>query len=86
MDIEFYECLATYLAWDICDHITGDDNKKRALWTDLHGGDEKVGMLPRSRFADATEDSQSVIKTGTWLAARRGFGGSSGIPPVFLGN
>jgi len=84
MDIEFYECLATYLAWDICDHITGDDAKKRNLWTDLHGGDGKVGMLPRSRFADATEDSQQDMATNTWLTARGS--GSASLPAVFLGN
>lgn len=72
MDISFYECLATYLAWDICDHITGDDAKKRALWTDLHGGDGKAGLLPRGRFADATEDSQQTINTSGWLSARYG--------------
>ncbi len=80
MDIEFYECLATYMAWDICDHITGDDNKKRSLWTDLHGGDGKVGLLPRSRFADATEDSQEEMTANTWLAARGG-----GVAPMYLG-
>lgn len=85
MDIEFYECLATYLAWDICDHITGDDQKKRSLWTDLHGGDGKVGMLPRSRFADATEDSQQMMETNTWLAARGGGVGSAGVAPYYLG-
>ena len=70
MDIEFYECLATYLAWDICDHITGDDNKKRALWTDLHGGDGKIGLLPRGRFSDASEESLQTMQTDDWLAAR----------------
>lgn len=70
MDPHFQECLAHYLAWDICDHITGDDAKKRDLWTDLHGGDGKVGMLPRGRFSDATEDSQQTMQTNDWLLAR----------------
>lgn len=70
MDVHFYECLATYLAWDICDHITGDDRKKRDLWTDLHGGDGKVGLLPRGRFSDATEESLRTMETTDWLVAR----------------
>lgn len=70
MDTHFQECLAHYLAWDICDHITGDDAKKRDLWTDLHGGDGKVGMLPRGRFSDATEDAQQSMQTTDWLNAR----------------
>ena len=71
MDVEFYECLATYIAWDICDYITGSESKKRDLWTDLHGGDGKVGMLPRGRFADATEDSQQALDASTWTDAHR---------------
>jgi len=69
MDVEFYECLATYIAWDICDYITGSESKKRDLWTDLHGGDGKIGMLPRGRFADATEDSQQLMDSSSWTNA-----------------
>ena len=77
MDILFYECLATYLAWDICDHITGSAAKKRDLWTDLHGGDGKVGMLPRAKFDDAIEDSLQTMSANDWLASR--FGGDSTV-------
>lgn len=70
MDIHFYECLAHYIAWDICDHITGDDQKKRDLWTDLYGGDGKVGILPKARFSDATEDSLQQMQTTDWLQSR----------------
>ncbi len=73
MDVHFYECLAHYIAWDVCEKITGDDEKKRALWTDLHGGDGKVGMLPRGRFSDAAEDSLQRMQTDDWTGSRVGF-------------
>jgi hypothetical protein len=72
MDILFYECLATYLAWDICDHLSADDSKKRAMWTDLMGGDGKVGLLSRARFVDASEQPSEALKADDWLTSRVG--------------
>lgn len=66
----FYECLALYLAWDICDHLTASDSKKRQAWTDLFGGDGKIGLIQRARFIDATEDSSPVIESNDWLLSR----------------
>lgn len=80
MDVAFYECLAVYLAWELCDHITGDDAKKRALYTDLHGGDGKPGLLPKAKFIDAAEDSIARVQGDDWLSAR--FGGAGGYEPV----
>lgn len=71
MDPLFYECLSTYLAWDICDHLTADASKKRALWTDLFGGDGKVGLLSRARFVDATEDPAETLDASDWIDSRR---------------
>ena len=74
MDIGFYECFATYLAWDICDHITGDAGKKRDLWTDLNGGDGKTRMLSRARFTDAVEDPLQENQANDWIGSRFGSG------------
>ena len=70
MSFMFYECLALYLAWDICDSLTASDSKKRQAWTDLFGGDGKIGLIQRARFIDATEDSSPVIETNDWLLSR----------------
>lgn len=70
MSSMFYECLALYLAWDICDALTASDSKKRQAWTDLFGGDGKIGLIQRARFIDATEDSSPVIETNDWLLSR----------------
>lgn len=70
MSVLFYECLALYLAWDICDALTASDSKKRQAWTDLFGGDGKIGLIQRARFIDATEDSSPVIETNDWLLSR----------------
>lgn len=75
MDIAFYECLSTWIAWGICDHITGSDSKKRDLWTDLKGGDGKIGLLPSARFEDAAEDSPQSWDANDWVGARFGAGG-----------
>lgn len=72
MDVEFYDCLSTYVAWQMCEHISGDDQKKRDLYTDLFGGDGKVGMLPKARFDDASEDSTQYVESNSWILARGG--------------
>lgn len=81
MDDLFYECLALLLAIDICPHLTEDENKKRSLWTDLNGGDGKVGLLPRGRFVDATEDSMQEVESNDWLASR--FTSNNQIPGLW---
>ena len=80
MDVEFYECLSTFLSWTLCDHITGSDAKKRDLWTDLHGGDGKVGILPKAKFDDATEDSLAIVQANEWIGSRYGGGGTQFEP------
>ena len=70
MSTMFYECLSLYLAWDICDHLTASDSKKRQAWTDLFGGDGKIGLIQRARFIDATEDSSPVIESNDWILSR----------------
>lgn len=70
MDALFYECLALYLAWDICDHLTQSASKKRGLYTDLFGGDGKVGILPKGRFVDATENSVEQLQATDWTGSR----------------
>lgn len=80
MDDSFYECLAAYLAWEGCDHLTGGANKKRDLHTDLWGGDGKPGLLPKAKFIDVSEDSLSRVQGDDWIGAR--FGGGGGFEPV----
>ena len=70
MDVEFYECLSTFVAWTIIDHLSRSDQKKRALYQELNGGDGMVGMLPKARFDDAIEDSMPSVESNDWLLAR----------------
>jgi hypothetical protein len=70
MDPMFYQCLAGYLAYIICDHITGSDAKKNELHVYLYGGQGKRGILPQARFVDATEDSIQQMQANDWIASR----------------
>jgi hypothetical protein len=70
MDALFYKCLAHYLAYNLCDHITASDGKKNELHAYLYGGQGKRGILPQSRFVDATEDSITTMSANDWILAR----------------
>lgn len=80
MDVDFYDCLSLLLAWDICNLITGDDQMKRALYTDLYGGDGKAGLLGSAKFDDAVEDSMQMVESNEWIASRFGGGFTNPIP------
>lgn len=64
MDIQFYEALAHYLAWDICFNITQSNELKDQLLRDYKAS------LSMARFSDATEDSQQKLEATEWVAAR----------------
>lgn len=70
MDALFYQCLAHYLAYTLCDHITASDGKKNELHSYLYGGQGKRGILPQSRFVDATEDAVQQMGADDWLQSR----------------
>lgn len=70
MDALFYQCLAHYLAYTLCDHITASDGKKNELHTYLYGGQGKRGILPQARFVDATEDAIQIMEANDWLNSR----------------
>jgi hypothetical protein len=70
MDPMFYQCLAHYLAYNLCDHITASDAKKNDLHAYLYGTEGRKGILPSSRFSDATEDPPSEIQANDWVGAR----------------
>lgn len=70
MDALFYQCLAGYLAYILCDHITASDGKKNELHTYLYGGQGKRGILPQARFVDAAEDSLQTMEANDWLSSR----------------
>lgn len=65
-----YECLVLWLAWDICQHLSQSTTIRRGLFTDLWGGDGKVGILPKSRFVDATEDPAEQVEASDWIDSR----------------
>lgn len=70
MDVMFYQALAHYLAYNLCDHISASDQKKNELHAYLYGGQGKRGILPQARFADATEDSQQIFEANDWIDSR----------------
>lgn len=70
MDVLFYRCLAHLLAYDLCDALSASDGKKNELHVYLYGGQGKRGILPQSRFVDATEDSQQIFEADDWILSR----------------
>lgn len=69
MDIMFYECLAAYLAWDICYRIGKSSQMKQQLWEDIFN--PRTGILPKSRFTDATENPNELLGADDWILSRR---------------
>lgn len=70
MDPAFYQALAGYLAYNLCDHITASDGKKNELHAYLYGGQGKRGILSQAKFLDATEDSQQTFDATEWINSR----------------
>lgn len=69
MDALFYECLAAYLAWDICYRIDQSSQLKQQLWDDIFN--PRTGLLPKSRFTDATEDPNEKLEANDWILSRQ---------------
>jgi len=78
MDPAFYQSLANYLAYNLCDHISASDGKKNEIHAYLYGGQGKRGILSQAKFLDATEDSQQQFEATEWIDAR--FNGPSTGP------
>lgn len=72
MDPLFYQALAHYLAYNLCDCITASDGKKNELHAYLYGTDGKRGILSSARFSDATEDGNMQVHANDWVGARFG--------------
>lgn len=70
MDALFYQCLAGFLAYNLCDHLTASDGKKNELHVYLYGGQGKRGILPQAQFVDAGEDSQQTMEASDWILSR----------------
>ena len=70
MDPMFYQTLGHYLAYNLCDVLSASDAKKNELHAYLYGGQGKRGVLPQSRFTDATEDSMQIMEANEWLDSR----------------
>ncbi len=70
MDALFYQCLAHYLAYQLCDHMSASDGKKNELHVYLYGGQGKRGILPQGRFIDASEDSITQMGADDWTSSR----------------
>lgn len=70
MDVLFYQTLAHWLAYNLCDHITASDGKKNELHVYLYGGQGKRGILQQARFVDASEDSTQALEANDWVASR----------------
>jgi hypothetical protein len=70
MDALFYKCLAHYLAYNLCDHITASDGKRNELHAYLYGGQGKRGILPHAKFVDASEDALQSMEANDWIMSR----------------
>jgi hypothetical protein len=70
MDPLFYQCLATYLAYNLCDHLTASDGKKNELHVYLYGGQGKRGIMPQAKFVDGSEDSLQQMGASEWVDSR----------------
>lgn len=70
MDAMFYQTLAHFLAYELCDHLSASDSKKNELAAYLWGGQGKRGMLPFSRFIDSSEDATTEIQATSWVESR----------------
>jgi hypothetical protein len=71
MDSTFYQALANYLAYTLCDHLSASDGKKNELHVYLYGGQGKRGILPQARFLDANEDPPGEFRSLDWLESRQ---------------
>ena len=70
VDSLFYECLAVYLAIDLCNPLSQESGIKDRLKDDLRE------ILSRARFVDATEDSLRRTRAVDWTGSRlRTWGG-----------
>jgi len=78
MDPMFYQCLAGYLAYNLCDHISASDGKKNELHAYLYGGQGKRGIMPQAKFVDGSEDALQQLEASEWIASR---GVGSGLTP-----
>ena len=80
MDVMFYQVLAHYLAYNLCDHISASDGKKQELYAYLWGGQGRRGMMPLAKFLDASEDGPEVVSATDWVESR--FSGPTTSPIV----
>jgi len=58
------ECIALYLAWDLCEAFQQTGDKKEAIWKDFRL------MLPLSKSVDGKEDPAQGIEADLWLQSR----------------
>ena len=70
MDASFYQTLAHYLAYNLCDHLSASDAKKNELHAYLYGGQGKKGALQQARFLDSTEASVETAQADDWVLSR----------------
>lgn len=63
-DAGFTDCLSAYLAWDICQNMTQDENQKRLLLEDFRL------LLRGAKFTDATEDPARLVQSDDWNDSR----------------
>jgi hypothetical protein len=70
MDIMFYECLAIYLAWDLCLELGRDNSLKEQLARDLKE------CIAKARFVDATENPAETLGVDDWVLSRGPRGGA----------
>lgn len=58
------ECIALYLAWDLCEAFQQTTEKKASLWNDF-----KM-MLPQAKSVDGKEDPTQGLEANLWLDSR----------------
>jgi len=64
MSVDFYECLALYIATDVCLPLTQNDQRKAELKQEFQLA------LSKARHSDATEDSAEQLEANEWIASR----------------
>jgi len=63
-DSMFVECLAAYLAWQLCETIVSSDAKKSNMRA------EYQMALAEAKFSKSIENAPEIIPDDTWLQAR----------------
>lgn len=58
------ECIALYLAWDLCEAFQQTSEKKDMLWKDFQK------MLPQAKSVDGKEEAAQEIQADEWMESR----------------